>query len=104
MRTQVIHITDENEKYISFELYNRGDTNQNTIYRAKKLCRLMMDVELTTRQRECITMRFVDLMSIEAISSLIGVHPTTVYFHIRQGLKKLRKRATYIEALNYEEE
>lgn len=48
-------------------------------------------VKLPRRQREVIVLRHLELMSYEQIGELLGLSPSTVRVHARNGLESLRK-------------
>ena len=64
--------------------------------RLKELMLKGITIELTDRQRECISMKYMEGMSAEDIARQLGITKTCVYKHIRKGIERLRKLENYI--------
>lgn len=58
------------------------------LFRAIKL-------ELTERQRDCIIMYYVKRMNMNDIASALGLTKSTVSRHIKSGMSRLKKVASY---------
>jgi RNA polymerase sigma factor (sigma-70 family) len=48
--------------------------------------------ELPARQRDCITLRYFDELSIDAISATLGVSPNSVKTHLQRAMTTLGRR------------
>jgi RNA polymerase sigma factor (sigma-70 family) len=48
--------------------------------------------QLPLRQRDCITLRYFEEMSIDDIAATLGVSPNSVKTHLRRGMENLGKR------------
>ena len=64
--------------------------------RMKKLIHICMEDELTDRQKDCLTMRVYQNMSVEDIAAKLGIRPTTVYKHIKKAKEALKKCRKYL--------
>jgi DNA-directed RNA polymerase specialized sigma24 family protein len=49
-----------------------------------------MQTELTGRQRDCITLRYLEGLSEERVGKALNIHRSTAREHIRAGMAKLR--------------
>lgn len=54
--------------------------------------------ELPRRQRDCITLRYLEGASIERIAGTLGLSPNSVKTHLRRGLDNLRRELADTEA------
>lgn len=72
------------------------DRKDPKIKRLKELVRVFIDTELTKRQKACLTMWFFEGKSAEKIADALGIKPTTVYKHIREAKKKIKKCWNYL--------
>lgn len=81
----------------SYENYlTKGDDSSNIRTRMKKLIHICMEDELTDRQKDCLTMRVYQNMSVEDIAAKLGIRPTTVYKHITKAKEALKKCVKYL--------
>ena len=62
----------------------------------KKLIAISIDTELTDRQKDCLTMRVYQGISVEDIAAELGIRPTTVYKHIKKAKEALKKCVKYL--------
>lgn len=78
-------------------LYGSFDYSDNKadITRMKKLMRTAIAVELTEKQRYCITEYYYKQRKMKDIATELNVAPSTVTRHIERGLKKLSRVAAY---------
>lgn len=53
--------------------------------------------ELTDRQRQCLTMYYLDGIRMKDIAGTLGLSASTVTRHIAAATRKLRKIADYYE-------
>ena len=73
-----------------------GGNNSSIRDRMKKLIAVGIDTELTDRQKDCLTMRVYQNMSVEDIAAKLGIRPTTVYKHIKKAKEALKKCVKYL--------
>jgi DNA-binding NarL/FixJ family response regulator len=57
--------------------------------------RLAINEELTERQRELITMYYLEGMSMSEIARVLGLSPSTVSRTMKRGRERLRKHFKY---------
>ena len=88
---------DKNEPLISYYLYNRGADNRPEIARMKRLLRRAIRYELTDRQRECLTLHYLEGMQMTEIARSLDLSKSTVSRHIAAAKRKLRHIASYYE-------
>lgn len=91
MRHKILSLTDQIDQFVSFENYSEKKTNLSKLNEYKNIVQRIINNELTGRQRECITLRFYKNLSAQDISNMLGIDKTTVYKHIRVGLKNIKK-------------
>ena len=87
-----LSFTNELMTYYSYVSSQGGGDNSSIRNRMKKIIHICMEDELTGRQKDCLTMRVYQNMSVEDIAAKLGIRPTTVYKHItKAALKKCVK-------------
>ena len=91
-----ISFTKELMDYYSFFSAQQGKSNNEIRDRMKKLIAVVIDTELTGRQKDCLTMRVYRNMSVEDIAAKLGIRPTTVYKHITKAKAALKKCVKYL--------
>jgi len=82
--------------FCSYVSSQGGRNNSNIRNRMKKLIVISIDTELTDRQKDCLTMRVYQKMSVEDIAAELGIRPTTVYKHINKAITALKKCVKYL--------
>ena len=95
MRTEILHLSDENINILS-TLY--GQSNNKSIRNKDKLLRVLhrsMDGGLTELQRFCVEEHYINNRRQCAIAKELGVSPSTVCRHINRALEKLKIIASY---------
>ena len=101
MRPAVIHervyLDDRNTPLISYYLSHGGADNRPQRERMKRLLIRAIKHELTDRQRECLTMYYLDGMKMKDIARSLGLSNSTVSRHISSASRKLRRIAEYYE-------
>lgn len=97
MRHERVFLSDKFGDFISYSLYNQGATNRPELERMKKILYRAIRHELTDRQRECITMFYLNGMKMKDIASQLGLSTSTVSRHISSATRKLRKVASYYQ-------
>lgn len=73
-----------------------GGSNSSIRDRMKKLISVAIDTELTGRQKDCLTMRYIQGMKVEDIANTLLIRPTTVYKHINKAITALKKCEKYL--------
>lgn len=91
-----LSFTNELMTYYSYVSSQGGGSNSSIKDRMKKLIAIGIDTELTDRQKDCLTMRVYQGMSVEDIAAELGIRPTTVYKHIKKAKEALKKCRKYL--------
>lgn len=91
-----LSFTNELMTYYSYVSSQGGGDNSSIRNRMKKLIHICMEDELTDRQKDCLTMRVYQKMSVEDIAAELGIRPTTVYKHIKKAKEALKKCEKYL--------
>lgn len=91
-----LSFTNELMTYYSYDSSQGGGDNSSIRDRMKKLIAVVIDTELTGRQKDCLTMRVYQNMSVEDIAAKLGIRPTTVYKHITKAKAALKKCVKYL--------
>lgn len=91
-----LSFTNELMTYYSYVSSQGGGSNSSIKDRMKKLIAIGIDTELTDRQKDCVTMRVYQKMSVEDIAAELGIRPTTVYKHIKKAKEALKKCRKYL--------
>lgn len=69
--------------------------NKADISNMKQLINTAISIELTERQRYCITEFYYNNKKMKDIACELNVAPSTVSRHIERGMKKLKHAACY---------
>ncbi len=69
--------------------------NKCDINNMKKLISTAISIELTEKQRYCITEFYYNNRKMKDIAVELNVAPSTVSRHIERGMKKLKRAACY---------
>lgn len=99
MRHERLFMDESSENIISFGLYQQKGTNNRERQHMMKILYRAMQIELTDRQRNCITMYFLNGMKMKDIATDLGLSRSTVTRHIQAATRKLRKVASYYDRL-----
>ena len=91
-----LSFTNELMTYYSYVSSQGGGDNSSIRNRMKKLIHICMEDELTDRQKDYLTMRVYQKMSVEDIAAELGIRPTTVYKHIKKAKEALKKCRKYL--------
>lgn len=91
-----LSFTNELMTYYFYVSSQGGGDNSSIRDRMKKLIAVVIDTELTGRQKDCLTMRVYQNMSVEDIAAKLGIRPTTVYKHITKAKAALKKCVKYL--------
>ena len=95
-KVQVFSGTQELLDYYSYISSKMSRDNSDIRNRMKKLIAIGIDTELTDRQKDCLTLRVYQKMSVEDIAAELGIRPTTVYKHIKKAKEALKKCRKYL--------
>ena len=95
MRRERTFFDEENADLIAYALYRQGGSNRPERERMKKILLRAIRHELTDRQRECVTMYYLEGMKMKEIAQALHLTSSTVSRHIRSATVKLRKVASY---------
>lgn len=91
-----LSFTNELMTYYSYVSSQGGGSDSSIRDHMKKLIAVWIDTELTGRQKDCLTMRVYQKMSVEDIAAKLGIRPTTVYKHIKKAKEALKKCRKYL--------
>jgi len=75
---------------IDGEEERRKQEREDRVHARMREVRRAMKAKLTPRQRECLTLYYLQGYDQWQVAQLLGIHQTTVSQHIRYALKKLR--------------
>ena len=96
MSDKNLSFTNELMTYYSYVSSQGGGDSSSIRDRMKKLIAVAIDTELTGRQKDCLTMRVYQGMSVEDIAAVLGIRPKTVYKHIKKAKEALKKCRKYL--------
>ena len=92
---------DENsEQLISYYMFTKGADNRPERERMRRILKRAIRYELTDRQRECLTLYYLDNLRMTEIARSLDLSKSTVSRHISAATKKLRNIASYYERIN----
>ena len=99
MIKEIIHIEEDSKDILSFIRYrnNQGKDNSASRDRMKRILNKAIANELTSRQRECLRLRYLDGMPVKNIAKEMELSNSTVSRHISAAMRKLKKVASYYE-------
>ncbi|WP_405341962.1 RNA polymerase sigma factor [Ruminococcus sp.] len=97
MRHERVYLNDENSDIIAFSLYHQGSSNRMERERMKTILTRAIRRELTDRQRDCITMYYLEGMKMKDIADALHLSRSTVTRHIQSATRKLRRVASYYQ-------
>lgn len=97
MRRERMFLNDENSDIIAYALYQQGSSNRMERERMKKILIRAIRLELTDRQRDCITMYYLEGMKMKDIARVMNLSRSTITRHIQSATRKLRKVASYYQ-------
>ncbi len=97
MRTKILSLDAVADNKVAMQKYfNPENTGGEYYKRMKRILKTAMELELTARQYECIEMYYIKKIKVKDIAKILKIKPTTVYKHIRLGVKSLKKCAAYL--------
>lgn len=97
MRHENVYLDDRNTPLISYYLSQGGADNRPQRERMKRVLMRAIKHELTDRQRDCLTMYYLDGVKMKDIARSLGLSTSTVSRHISSATAKLRRIARYYE-------
>ncbi len=97
MRCERVYLSDDNSDLIAFSLYQHGSSNRPERERMKKILARAIRHELTDRQRDCITMYYLEGIKMKDIAVMLHLSKSTVSRHIKSATRKLQKVASYYQ-------
>ncbi|MCR5635670.1 MAG: LuxR C-terminal-related transcriptional regulator [Clostridiales bacterium] len=88
--------TEEMLDYLSYLSAENGSTNKDERLKMVEFIKTAMQIELTQRQRRCITEYYLNNKSLKEIANELGLSSqSTVSYHISRGIEKIKKRVEY---------
>lgn len=97
MRRERMFLDDNNSDIIAYSLYQQGSSNRMERERMKAILTHAIRRELTERQRDCITMYYLEGMKMKDIADVLHLSRSTVTRHIQSATRKLRRVASYYQ-------
>ena len=98
-RTKILHLDEQMENLYSCSLYGslyaEETSGKDKEFMKKKLFKAMQGC-LTERQLRCLTLYYLEDMTMKQIAKSLGLHPSTISRHIKVAIKKLKKIQAYI--------
>lgn len=93
MKTDTIHFSHENERYLQYN--SRAGHNDNSLARQKmkRFLVSVMNADLTPMQKLCFTEHIMKGRQQKDIAEQLGLSCSTVCRHIAAGKKKLKHAA-----------
>lgn len=92
---KILNFDDTNTDLIAYSRFSSYGSNQADIERMKQILLQALSEDLTSRQRECITLYFYDNMKMKEIAAVLSLSPSTVTRHIKAAKRKLQNVAKY---------
>lgn len=93
MINRILGLNEKNAAFASLDGYFHDSDSKGRLAEYKRVLKKAINTELTDRQRKCIEEHILFEKPIKDIADELGISTTTVYKHIRLGLKKLRRIA-----------
>lgn len=97
VRRERMFLDEENSDLISYSISLSGADNRPQIERMKRILMRAIRHELTDRQRECVTMYYLEGKKMKDIADAMCLSKSTVSRHIQSAMRKLRKVASYYQ-------
>lgn len=97
MQRKRVFLDDQNEQLISYYLSEHGSDNRAELVRMRRILSRAIRHELTDRQRDCLTMYYLEGMKMKDIARSLCLSTSTVSRHISSAVHKLRRIAAYYE-------
>ena len=102
MPTNEVSLSSFTESIAGVMEYNAKfqHSNENEYRKIVKILSKAILGELTERQRECLTMRYYQKLTVTEIASRLGVGKSTVSRHIKKAKLRLQHVLNYYISLN----
>ena len=97
MQRERLFLDESNADLIAYSLSQHGSSNRPERARMKRILMRAIRHELTERQRDCITMYYLEGMKMKDIAAAMHLSKSTVTRHIQSATRKLRKVASYYQ-------
>lgn len=92
---KIMNFDDKNCDLIAYSRFSSYGSNKADIEKMKHILLKALSEDLTTRQRQCITLYFYDNMKMKEIARVLSLSPSTVTRHIKAAKRRLQKVAKY---------
>ena len=99
MIREKLYLDDNTAPLISYYLAQRGGDNRPELSRMRRILRRAILHELTDRQRDCLTLYYLEGMKMKDIAEAMELSKSTVSRHIKWATAKLKKIADYYERI-----
>lgn len=96
MKRETPFANDKLEQFSWRNLLYSNDAVDTRVQRMKKIVRVAVENELTQKQHQCITMRYIEDLPVKEIAVRMGIKPTTVYKHLKKAIAVLKKCSLYL--------
>lgn len=97
MRKQIYSLGEREISEASLAAFLNDKVKKDPLHaRMEKILKIALKQELTDRQRDCITLYYIQNRKVKEIAVMLAIKPTTVYKHIKKGIISLRKAAKYL--------
>lgn len=95
MRTEIIHLSDDNENICGFAGESLRGSNRSEIRRKKRFILKAIKYGLTPQQQYCLTEYWLHGKKQKDIAAQLGLSNSTVSRHISAAIRKLKAAARY---------
>ncbi|MEE1125801.1 MAG: sigma factor-like helix-turn-helix DNA-binding protein [Acutalibacteraceae bacterium] len=96
--TEPTRLETLSQKMAYSEFCMRNTDNQPQLEKMKKHIQTAVGIELTERQRYCITEYYINSRKMVDISKDLNITPSVVSRHISRGIAKLKKTLPYFNS------
>lgn len=97
MRTKIYGLGEKETSEVSLSMFLHGQEQSDPQKaRMQKILKTALKIELTERQRKCITLYYIKNKKVCEIADILSIKPTTVYKHLRVGMNALKKSTAYL--------
>lgn len=93
MTNKILGLNEKNAAFASIDGYFHESGSNEKLTEYKRVLKKAIRTELTAKQRKCIEEHLLFGRPAKDIADELGIATSTVYKHIRLGLKKLRRIA-----------
>lgn len=98
-----IHSIIENQEnlYTLGPFENKPGDNTEKIEKMKKLIKVIMDQELTERQRQIVELYYLEGKKMPEIADILGTSKQNIEKCLKAAIKKIKKIKNIFEKVNY---